>query len=77
MTHTDRSTRGRYEYGEAGVAWELREPSPRHEWPRGRLVELVVDIAKMRGTPIALLGTTGLQERDARAPGCAPCRPTS
>ena len=67
MTHTDSiDYEGRYEYWEAGVAWELREPSPRHEWPRGRLVELVVDIAKMRGAPIALLGTTGLQERDAR-----------
>ena len=57
---------GRYEYWEAGVAWELREPSPRHEWPRSRLVELIGDIAKMRGAPIALLGTTGLQERDVR-----------
>jgi len=67
MTDTDSiDYEGRYEYWEAGVAWELREPSPRHEWPRSRLVELVVDIAKMRGAPIALLGTTGLQERDAR-----------
>ena len=57
---------GHYEYWEDGVAWELREPSPRHERPRSRLVELIVDIAKMRGAPIALLGTTGLQERDAR-----------
>ena len=57
---------GRYEYWEGGVAWELREPGPKHEWPRSRLVELIGDIAKMRGAPIALLGTTGLQERDAR-----------
>ncbi|MYK48460.1 MAG: hypothetical protein F4029_19820 [Gammaproteobacteria bacterium] len=57
---------GRYEYWEDGVAWELREPSPKHEWPRSCLVELISDIAKMRGAPIALLGTTGLQERDAR-----------
>ncbi|MDE0193811.1 MAG: Uma2 family endonuclease [Gammaproteobacteria bacterium] len=57
---------GRYEYWEDGVAWELGEPSLRHEWPRSRLVEIIGDIAKMRGTPIALLGTTGLQERDAR-----------
>ena len=57
---------GRYEYWEDGVAWELREPSPRHEWPSGRLAQLIGDIAKMRGRPIALLGTTGLQERDAR-----------
>ena len=56
---------GRYEYWEGGVAWELREPGPRHEWPRGRLAELVGDIAKIRGAPIALLGTSGLQERDA------------
>ena len=57
---------GRYEYWEAGVAWELREPGLKHEWPRSRLAELIGDIAKMRGAPIALLGTTGLQERDAR-----------
>ena len=56
---------GRYEYWEAGVAWELREPSLKHEWPCSRLAELIGDIAKMRGAPIALLGTTGLQERDA------------
>ena len=67
MTDTDLiDYEGRYEYWEAGVAWELREPSLRHEWPRSRLVELVADIAKMRGAPIALLGTTALQERDAR-----------
>ena len=57
---------GRYEYWEAGVAWELREPSLKHERPCSRLAELIGDIAKMRGAPIALLGTTGLQERDAR-----------
>ncbi|MDE0442276.1 MAG: Uma2 family endonuclease [Gammaproteobacteria bacterium] len=57
---------GRYEYWEAGVAWELREPSLRHEWPRSRLAQLIGDIGRMRGAPIALLGTTGLQERDAR-----------
>ena len=57
---------GRYEYWEAGVGWELREPSLKHEWPRGRLADLIGDIGKMRGAPIALLGTTGLQERDAR-----------
>ena len=57
---------GRYEYWEDGVAWELREPSLRHEWPSSRLAQLIGDIAKMRGAPIALLGTTGLQERDAR-----------
>ena len=57
---------GRYEYWEAGVAWELREPGLKHEWPCSRLAELIGDIAKMRGAPIALLGTTGLQERDAR-----------
>ena len=66
MTDADRiDYEGRYEYWEDGVAWELRQPSPRHEWPRGRLAELVGDIAKMRGAPIMLLGTTGLQERDA------------
>ena len=56
---------GRYEYWEDGVAWELREPSPRHESPRGRLVQLIGDIGRMRGAPITLLGTTGLQERHA------------
>ena len=65
MTDTDLiDYEGRYEYWEDGVAWELREPGPRHEWPCGRLAELIFDIAKMRGAPIALLGTTGLQERD-------------
>ena len=57
---------GRYEYWEAGVAWELREPSLKHERPCSRLAELIGDIAKMRGAPITLLGTTGLQEHDAR-----------
>ena len=56
---------GRYEYWEAGVGWELRDVSPKHEQPRSRLVELIGDIAKMRGTPIAMFGTADLQERDA------------
>ena len=56
---------GRYEYWEAGVGWELRDTSPKHEQPRSRLVELIGDIAKMRGTPIAMFGTADLQERDA------------
>ena len=54
---------GHYEYWEAGVAWELRDTSPKHEQPGGRLAELVGDIAKMRGTPIATFGTADLQER--------------
>ena len=57
---------GRYEYWEAGTAWELRDTSPVHEHPSARLVGLVQDIAKMRGTPIALYGTADLQERDAK-----------
>ena len=56
---------GRYEYWEDGVAWELREPSPRHESPRSRLAQLIGDIGRIRGAPITLLGTTGLQERHA------------
>ena len=52
-----------YEYWEAGVAWELRSTSPRHERPGGRLAELVGDIAKMRGTPITTFRTADLQER--------------
>ena len=58
---------GRYEYWEADteLAWVLRDTSPNHEHPRTRLVELVKDIAKMRGTPIAMYGTADLQERDA------------
>ena len=56
---------GRYEYWEAGVGWELRDVSPKHEQPRIRLVELIQDIAKMRGTAIAMFGTADLQERDA------------
>ena len=54
---------GRYEYWEAGVAWELRSTSPMHERPDKRLTELICDIAKMRGTPIAMFGTADLQER--------------
>lgn len=54
---------GHYEYWEAGVAWELRDVSPKHERPSVRLAELMGDIAKMRGTPIAMFGTADLQER--------------
>ncbi|MCY4058537.1 MAG: hypothetical protein OXG44_11100, partial [Gammaproteobacteria bacterium] len=54
---------GRYEYWEAGVAWELRDVSPKHERPSARLAELVADIAKMRGTPIEMFRTADLQER--------------
>ena len=54
---------GHYEYWEAGVAWELRDTSPKHERPGVRLAELMGDIAKMRGTPIAMFGTADLQER--------------
>lgn len=54
---------GHYEYWEAGVAWELRDTSPKHERPSVRLAELMGDIAKMRGTPIAMFGTADLQER--------------
>ena len=58
---------GRYEYwdAETEIAWEVREPSPRHEEPCSRIVELVADIAKMRGRPIAMFGHAALQERDA------------
>ena len=54
---------GRYEYWEAGIAWELRDVSPKHERPSVRLAELVADIAKMRGTPIEMFRTADLQER--------------
>ncbi|MDE0661758.1 MAG: Uma2 family endonuclease [Gammaproteobacteria bacterium] len=54
---------GRYEYWEAGIAWELRDTSPKHERPSVRLAELVGDIAKMRGTPIEMFRTADLQER--------------
>lgn len=56
---------GRYEYWEAAteLAWVLRDASPRHEHPRSRLVALVNDIAKMRGTPISMYGNADLQER--------------
>ena len=54
---------GHYEYWEAGVAWELRDTSPKHERPIARLAELIGDIAKMRGTPMAMFGTADLQER--------------
>ena len=54
---------GHYEYWEAGIAWELRDVSPKHERPSVRLAELVGDIAKMRGTPIEMFRTADLQER--------------
>ena len=54
---------GRYEYWEAGVAWELPETSPKHTRPIGRLAELTGDIAKMRGMPITKFGKSDLQER--------------
>jgi len=54
---------GLYEYWEAGTAWELRDVSPKHERPSARLAEVVGDIAKMRGAPIAMFRTADLQER--------------
>ena len=54
---------GRYEYWEAGIAWELRDVSPKHERPSVRLAELLGDIAKIRGTPIEMFRTADLQER--------------
>ena len=58
---------GRYEYWEAatGLAWVLRDASPKHEHPSSRLVALVNDIGKMRGTPITMYGNADLQEREA------------
>lgn len=58
---------GRYEYwdAETEIAWEVREASWGHEEPCIRIVELVADIAKMRGRPIAMFGHTDLQEWDA------------
>ena len=58
---------GRYEYWDADseLAWMLRDVSPRHEEPCSRLVALVNDIAKVRGTPISMYGTADLQVRDA------------
>ncbi len=50
---------------ETEIVWELFETSSYHEAPRGRLIEMVKDIAKMRGMPISVYGTTDLQERDA------------
>ena len=51
MTDTDLiDYEGRYEYWEAGIAWELPDPSPRHEWPRGRLAALIFDIARISTT---------------------------
>ena len=57
----------RYEYwdAETETAWEVRDNSPRHEEPCGRFVELVKDIGKMRGQPVAVFGGADLQERDA------------
>lgn len=59
---------GRYEYWEADteIAWMVRDASPRHEEPRGRLVALVNNIGMIRGTPITMYGNADLQERDAR-----------
>ena len=55
---------GPYEYWEADTAWVLRDVSPIHAHPPVRLVALLQDIAKIRGTPIALYGTADLQERN-------------
>lgn len=57
---------GRYEYWDARTetAWQVRDVSAHHEEPRTRLVEVVKDIAKVRGKPISLFGSTDLQERD-------------
>ena len=59
---------GRYEYWDADtqLAWMVRDVSPRHEEPCSRLVALVNDIAKVRGTPISMYGGADLQERDAQ-----------
>ena len=59
---------GRYEYWDADteLAWMVRDVSPRHEEPCSRLVALVNDIAKVRGTPISMYGSADLQERDAQ-----------
>lgn len=56
----------RYEYWDAKseFAWEVHDASPRHEEPRTRLVELVKDIAKIRGRPITMFGNADLQEHD-------------
>ena len=58
---------GSYEYwdGATGLAWEMRDISARHQEPCIRLIELVKDIGKMRGGPIAMYGTADLQERRA------------
>ena len=58
---------GSYEYwdGATGLAWEMRDISARHQEPCVRLIDLVKNIAKMRGRPIAMYGTADLQERRA------------
>ena len=57
---------GHYEYWEAGIAWELRDTSPKHERSGKRLVKLLDGIAGMRGAPIEMFGTADLQERDTQ-----------
>lgn len=52
--------------GETETAWMPYDTSPQHEQPCSRVSELVSDIGKMRGKPIALLRTADLQERDIR-----------
>ena len=58
---------GRMEYwdGETETAWELHDHSSYHEGACFRVSQLVDRIAMFRGTPIEMLGTTDLQERDA------------
>ena len=55
---------GRVEFFDsgAGIAWMVREPTHApHEEPRYRLVELVVRIAQLRGSPIRCLGETEIR----------------
>ena len=68
---------GPYEYWDAktGVAWEVRDASVHHDETCTRIVEVVKDIAKMRGKAIAMFGTADLQERDARGTRLVAARP--
>ena len=64
MTRTQyEAHEGRVEFFDSrpGVAWIVREPmrAP-HEEPRFRLVELLVRIGQLRGSPIRCLGETGI-----------------
>ena len=68
MTEAERAAyAGRMAYwdGELELAWEVHDHSRHHEGACFRLGRVIGAIAQIRGTPIELLRSTDLQERNA------------